>query len=205
MSNKFRGNRAAVHTNLASVKTSRRRFLAASPVAWVAARWPEIVAAQEHARHAAASIEPPKFEYLDAASAREIEAAAEQILPAGATAGARQAGVVYFIDRALATFERAARPTYSRGLRTLARRAAAMSQGKRFSELPEAQQIKVLEQIETSDFFQTLRYHTIVGFLANPQYRGNRAGAGWRAIGFEDEASFEPPFGYYDRNPGERE
>ncbi len=37
-----------------------------------------------------------------------------------------------------------------------------------------------------------------MGFLANPSWGGNREGAGWKAIGFEDRHVFQPPFGYYD-------
>jgi gluconate 2-dehydrogenase gamma chain len=33
-------------------------------------------------------------------------------------------------------------------------------------------------------FFETLRLHTIVGFLADPKYGGNRDHAGWRVSGY---------------------
>jgi hypothetical protein len=36
-----------------------------------------------------------------------------------------------------------------------------------------------------------------------PEYGGNRNGAGWTLIGFEDAHIFHPPFGHYDRDyPG---
>jgi hypothetical protein len=36
-----------------------------------------------------------------------------------------------------------------------------------------------------------------------PTYGGNRDGVGWKLIGFEDRHTFQPPFGYYDRDyPG---
>ena len=47
---------------------------------------------------------PAGFEYLNAADAADVEAISAQILPGGATPGAREAHAVYFIDRALATF-----------------------------------------------------------------------------------------------------
>jgi hypothetical protein len=37
-----------------------------------------------------------------------------------------------------------------------------------------------------------------MGFLGHPSHGGNRDLAGWKLIGFEDRAAFEPPFGYYD-------
>jgi gluconate 2-dehydrogenase gamma chain len=53
------------------------------------------------------------------------------------------------------------------------------------------------------DFFETLRQHTISGFLIDPDYGGNHDGAGWKVIGREREHMFQPPFGYYDKDyPG---
>ena len=42
--------------------------------------------------------------FLTAAEAADVEAVAAQIIPTDDTPGAREAGVVHFIDRALATF-----------------------------------------------------------------------------------------------------
>jgi gluconate 2-dehydrogenase gamma chain len=52
--------------------------------------------------------------------------------------------------------------------------------------------------MEHSEFFELVRLHTIMGFLANPNYGGNRDEVGWKAIGFENRMFFDPPFGYYD-------
>ncbi|PYT19676.1 MAG: hypothetical protein DMG57_44570 [Acidobacteria bacterium] len=57
---------------------------------------------------------------------------------------------------------------------------------------------KLVRAIETSEFFELLRTHTVLGFLGLPSYGGNRNQAGWKYIGFEDRMAFEPPFGYYD-------
>jgi len=43
-----------------------------------------------------------------------------------------------------------------------------------------------------------MRLHTIMGFLARPEYGGKQDDAGWKLIGFGDEMVYEPPFGYYD-------
>ena len=51
------------------------------------ATWPEILAAQEHARAAAQSAEPPAFGYLDKPAAADIEALASEIIPSGDTPG----------------------------------------------------------------------------------------------------------------------
>jgi hypothetical protein len=41
---------------------------------------------------------------------------------------------------------------------------------------------------------------TLFGMFSTPSYGGNRDGAGWKLLGFEDMHAFQPPFGYYDRN-----
>jgi gluconate 2-dehydrogenase gamma chain len=56
----------------------------------------------------------------------------------------------------------------------------------------------LIRSMETSSFFEVLRTHTVLGFLGDPKYGGNRGKAGWRQIGFEDAMVFEHPFGYYD-------
>ncbi len=120
-----------------------------------------------------------KLQYLDPATAAEIENLAAQIIPSDDSGpGAKEAGVIYFIDRALATFDEDKRPVYREGL--------AAARGKQLAE------------IEHTEFFETLRRHTIMGFLASPAWGGNRDKAGWKLIGFEDRGMFDPPFGYYD-------
>jgi hypothetical protein len=54
-------------------------------------------------------------------------------------------------------------------------------------------------------FFEVVRMHTIAGFLVDPESgrRGNRDGVGWKVIDRSADHSFQPPFGYYDKNyPG---
>jgi len=65
------------------------------------AQWPGILAAAEHAHQAANAKTPVKFQVLTAAQAKDVEAIAAQIVPSDELPGAREAGVVYFIDQAL--------------------------------------------------------------------------------------------------------
>jgi hypothetical protein len=54
-------------------------------------------------------------------------------------------------------------------------------------------------------FFEMFRYHTITGFLIDPDSdrRGNRDGLGWKVIGRDREHTFQPPFGILDKDyPG---
>ena len=183
---------------------SRRLFLIRSLTgvssAWLALRLPEIVAAQEHAHQAAQSAAPTKFEFLTPEQATEIEAVAAQIIPADDTPGAREARVIYFIDRALTTFDKDKQPAYVKGLNQLQSKQKKMfKKSAKFSDLTSEQQIKVLKAFEKNEFFETVRVHTIMGFFADPSYGGNYDKIGWKLIGFQDDFYFKPPFGYYDR------
>ena len=184
--------------------TSRRLFLLKSLTgissAWLALRLPEIVGAQEHAHRAAQSVPPREFEYLTPEQATEIEAVAAQIIPTDDTPGAREGRVIYFIDRALMTFDKDKRPQYVKGLKELqAKQKKMFPKAGRFSELGSKEQIALLKKIEKTDFFDLVRVHTVMGFFADPEYGGNFDRAGWKLIGFEDQFNFKPPFGFYDR------
>ena len=183
---------------------SRRLFLIKSltgvSAAWLALRLPEIVAAQEHAHQAVQSSVPVKFEFLSPEQAVEIEAVAAQIIPADDTPGAREARVIYFIDRALSTFDKERQPLYVKGLKDLqAKQKKMFKNAAKFSELNSEQQIQVLKAFEKNQFFEIVRTHTIMGFFSDPSYGGNYDKIGWKLIGFKDEFYFKPPFGYYDR------
>src|SRR3954469_11282397 len=152
---------------------SRRALLAA---------WPAMAAAAEQARSRNG------FEFFEPAEARDIEAMAEQIIPRDESPGAREAGVVYFIDRAVANFFPEQQALYRKGLKTISGLA----------KLSPAQQLEKVQSIEKTEFFEAVRTHTIMGFLADPKYLGNRDRAGWKLIGFTAAHVYRPPFGAYD-------
>jgi Gluconate 2-dehydrogenase subunit 3 len=184
---------------------SRRQFFNKASLgigsAWLAAHWPDVAAAQEHARHAAQSGEAPRFEFFTAEQAREVEAVASQIIPSDDTPGARETGAVYFIDRALATFDSDKQKPYADGLAELRAKLQELFPGAvSFSAASSDQQIAVLKAIEKSDFFELIRTHTLMGFLCLPERGGNRDGMGWKLIGMEDAHAYAPPFGEYDRD-----
>lgn len=87
--------------------------------------WPQIARAQEHAHRAARSGPARKLAVLDR-DAAEIEAIAAQIIPSDATPGAQGAGVIHFIDRALATFDKDKLNLYREGLRAAQAKRAEM-------------------------------------------------------------------------------
>lgn len=206
-------------------QTARREFLlqagGAAGVAWISAQWPAVVAAAQHAHQAANSAITVKFEVLTSEQARQIEAIAAQIIPTDELPGAREAGVVYFIDRALKTFASDTLPVYQQGLAELNQAAGKKYPGvKSFADANEEQQVTLLTEfveehkstggsrrrnapLASNDFFQTVWQHTVFGFLADPEAGGNRDYAGWKAIGRDPAHSFSPPFGFYDKDyPG---
>jgi gluconate 2-dehydrogenase gamma chain len=203
---------------------SRRRFLSQAGIgvsaAWVSAHWPEMVSAATHAHQAVQSSAAYKFEFFTPAEAREIDALSARIIPTDDTPGAREAGVVYFIDRALVTFGSGDQQKYRDGLVELHSAVREKFPGaEKFSALTPEQQDEVLHTMEANQtekaprrrrvnsgqtFLDALRVATISGFLIDPEAGvGNRDGVGWKVIGREPAHSFQPPFGYYDKDyPG---
>jgi gluconate 2-dehydrogenase gamma chain len=157
---------------------------------WVLATacWAELLRAQ-----------PKRFAWLDPSMAAEIEAIAGEIIPDDDTPGAKQAGVIWFIDGALAGYDQDKRDLYKQGLAEAQTRRARMFPGSSsIVSLEREQRIALLKAIETTEFFQQVRQHTALGFLGNPKYGGNRDMQGWKLIGIEHQMQYQPPFGYYD-------
>jgi gluconate 2-dehydrogenase gamma chain len=140
----------------------------------------------------------PQFQVLTPDEARELEAIAARIIPTDDAPGAREAGVIHFLDRALATFAQDQVPVVRAGLADLGSRVTERRSDARFSDLPPEEQDELLRVIEQSRFFGSVRFATIVGTFANPSWGGNRDQVGWALLGHEMRPAFEPPFGAYD-------
>jgi gluconate 2-dehydrogenase gamma chain len=167
---------------------------------WISSHWAAILEAQEHVHTAISQGARPDLQFFTTEQIGQVEALTAQIIPADDTPGAKEAGAVYFIDRALATFAKDAAPLYAKGLKNLESVSRKLfPRGRSFAVLNADQQIKVMHAIEKSEFFGVLRAHTVISFMANPEYGGNQGQAGWKLIGFEDRGTFRPPFGYYDQ------
>ena len=112
---------------------------------------------------------------------RDLDAIAALILPSDDLPGAREAHVVDFIDRALASFAAEQRPLFDAGLSDLAARVARRHPlAGSFADLAEADAVALLRELEAerSDFFEAAPVAAISGFLANPEYGGNAGKAG---------------------------
>jgi len=202
---------------------SRRTFLLRAgtgiSAAWISANWTALLSASRHAHSAAVAANPPKLEFFTPEQATEIDAISARIIPTDELPGAHEAGVLYFIDRGLATFSADDQETYREGLPELQARVTEMfPNAAKFSSLTLQQQDEVLHSLDENapspqrpfraspgaqSFFETMRQHTIAGFLIDPDFGGNDSGAGWKVIGREREHMFQAPFGFYDRDyPG---
>src|SRR4051812_36197364 len=115
-----------------SDRHNRRGFLraaAAASTAWAVADLIHVEEALAWASHQAADGKR-EFAILTPAQADVLDALASRILPAtDGRPGAHEAGVVYFIDRSLSTFNAAQKKPYADGVKDLDRRASRKRAG----------------------------------------------------------------------------
>lgn len=153
------------------------------------------------------------LQFFNTVEAETCEAICDRIWPADADdPGAREAGAVYYIDRALAGPYAEHQRTYLVGLEEVDRLAVARFD-QPFRQLSTGDQDELLRAIDTysppddgvdamepgaevdradaalarldaASFFNLVRTHTMQGVFADPIYGGNRDFAGWRAVGY---------------------
>jgi hypothetical protein len=159
---------------------------------------PAFVAAAQSA--CTARDEAAAFENITAAEAREFLAIASRIFPTTDTPGAREAGVIWFIDKTYGSIyadflesDLAALAEFQSGI------AAAFPGAELFSDLDEADQDAYLTTHESEEFFETVRFKTLAGVFAMTSYGGNRDNVGWKLVGMDGPPhAWSYPFGYYD-------
>ena len=180
---------------------TRRDFLktggAAFGSSWLALNMPMIIAtAQAAADNMQAGA---AYKNLTAEEAVELGAWVDQIIPPDETPGARDAGVVYFLDAALGGFMKDAAPMLRQWLAEFQETVkTAYPPHTSLSELPFEQQTQALKAAEETPLFGMLHFATLCGMFSLPSYGGNRDDAGWKLIGFDHRHAWQPPFGYYD-------
>lgn len=186
---------------------SRRDFVAtvgSIGAVWLLADATERGDAVAHAAHQVSQAQPT-LTVFTREQAAEVEAFASRIIPSDGTPGAREAGVVYFIDRGLSTWAKDQRPQFMEGLTKLQRDVGARFRGQtRLSALTEAQQDEVLRSIENTPFFGNMRFATLSGMFSLPSHGGNRDFVGWKLVGQESALEFKAPFGWYDQPANRR-
>jgi gluconate 2-dehydrogenase gamma chain len=142
--------------------------------------------------------------FLNYGNAATIAAFTERLMPgAPDKPGARDAGVVRYIDLALAGAYADLQDFYRRGLAQLDA-YCHKTYREPFSQLDAARQDAVITALEegkatgftwptAQEFFNTIRTHTMEGMFADPIYGGNKEFAGWRLVGFPGaQAIFTP-------------
>ena len=182
---------------------SRRAFLARAAAGAGAVAGAGLVpaeAAQNHPQrkeepahsHASGAAHGAFFNQEDAAT---VGAFTERLMPSGeGKPGAREAGVLNYIDLALSGAYADLQDFYRRGLAQLDVHCRNTN-GKPFRQLEAAQQDEVITALEqgkatgfawpaAQEFFNTIRTHTMEGMFADPVYGGNKDFSGWRLVGF---------------------
>jgi gluconate 2-dehydrogenase gamma chain len=124
-----------------------------------------------------------------------VAAFTERLMPgAPGKPGAKDAGVLNYIDLALSGAYADQQDFYRRGLAALDG-YCRKTYNAPFAKLDAAKQDEVLGALEQGKasgftwptqqaFFNALRTHTMEGMFADPIYGGNKDFAGWRLIGF---------------------
>jgi gluconate 2-dehydrogenase gamma chain len=144
------------------------------------------IAAVAGASGAAVSCGGPtsSWRFFTDSEAQTLAAICEQIIPADQDPGAREAGIVNFIDRQLEQFLRPLQKAYREGLAAF-EQVCARKTGKRFTELSPAAQTEFLAKLDKSlkPFFDTVVGHTMQGFYGDPRHGGNRDAASWKMLG----------------------
>jgi len=129
-----------------------------------------------------------EFEILDALVARIIPT--DELGP-----GAREAGVIYYIDREIGGALSAQKEAYQLGLAAV-ERYSRYSRGGSFVELSELEQDSLMIDLQggsatatgagfsgsSAQFFNMVRSHTLQGMFGDPYYGGNYEFAGWDLI-----------------------
>jgi len=122
---------------------------------------------------------------LSAEHAAVLEAMLARLIPADELGpGAREAGVMRYLETALGEWHAHLLDSYAEGLEALEQRAmAAYEQG--FADCGEARQDALLGQIERDGgFFELVRTHAIEGMFGDPRWGGNADRAGWELLGY---------------------
>jgi len=195
---------------MAEQDVSRRKFLVRAAVgagAVAGAGLPEVEALNPAQTGGAKAAAAPRsraeghgafFNHDDAAT---VAAFTERLMPGepgkarvSGKAGALDAGVLNYIDLALAGAYADLQDFYRRGLAQLDR-YCRHTYAEPFVGLSPARQDEVIAALEEGkvpefewptarEFFNTLREHTMEGMFADPVYGGNKDFAGWRLGGF---------------------
>jgi gluconate 2-dehydrogenase gamma chain len=181
-----------------SKQMPRRQFLVISAAAVGGVLWCGLDGSAQRVSPENRIIHIP-LHFFDPAEAAIVVATVSRIFPADESGpGAKEAGVVVYIDRHLAGPYGADRHRYTQppfesavpelGYQGQATAAEIYREGLKglagFDNLRPAEQDRTLTQIESTLFFSLLRQHTIEGMFCDPVHGGNVDMLGWQLLGF---------------------
>lgn len=140
------------------------------------------------------------YKVLRPAQVAALEAIAEQIIPADQEPGAREAGVVHYLDNVLAGYQSEKLPLYAAGLEGTEQTSHLLF-GRDFVKLSFDQQTTVLKSLEqgtaqgevwrsvsSQEFFAMVWGHVLEGFYGPPEQGGNKNYASWKMVGFPEHS-----------------
>lgn len=126
------------------------------------------------------------YRFFTADEAKCILAFCEKIIPKDESAGATDAGVIFYIDRQLSGVFHYDQEIYRTGIRNL-QTYCSKEYGKTFESIASVDQISVMKAVETnqlneiqwpigqpSDFFNLVLSHSMQGFYGSPIHGGNK-------------------------------
>lgn len=182
----------------AGIAAAAAGVAAVTPADMLGAPAVPVVPGVAQAGGAAAAVGSAPLEHLTAVEGDLLDAIIARLIPGDALGpGAREAGVLRYIDRALGGALASSREAYRSGLAAFDR-YCRMSRGKPFTDLPPGDQDAVLTDIQTgasstagagfsgspTQFFTMVLSHTRQGMFGDPHYGGNANFAGWDLIGY---------------------
>ena len=134
------------------------------------------------------------YRFLTADEVETLGAWVDTLIPPDEDPGAREAGVVHYIDIQLTRWFRKHREEYRQALESINRWAAARLR-QRFAALPPEEREEMLALMEQGQAdraffadggrqaFELVLAHAMQGFYGNPRHGGNRGYASWKMIG----------------------
>lgn len=137
------------------------------------------------------------WRYLNEDEISLLDAIVEQIIPTDEFPGGKWANVSNFIDKQLGTYYLKHQLAYREGLAALEKTVIKLK-GKKFEELPFAEQTVILEKMQSGEFsgdywkdhppdnfFDMVRQHSLQGFYGSPVHGGNRDYISYQMLGLD--------------------
>jgi gluconate 2-dehydrogenase gamma chain len=138
-----------------------------------------------------------RWRVFSEAEALLVDTLTEQIIPRDQDPGARDAGVLNFIDKQLAGHYRKHQAAYHSGLLGVDETCQVLFK-QPFLQLKWDQQTEVMKSLESGHapgatwqghssavFFEMVRDHTMQGFYGSPRHGGNRGYVSYRMLGLD--------------------